>query len=256
MSAIGEEPDMVYYNTTIINNKTDGAVLNDPYIYMNETRDSAIVKNSSDYYFSIVRFTMNGPNKDLPIFIPSIKTGQTKVNLTNYSLVLSCVCQDPHNPTDWITLTSGETFLEFEPEHGQLKNYTPQPPLVRQEASKYYFVYTYNHVVDLVNKTIETAWNNLNTAYKSIHCESTPLPIPQPVLCYNGEQQNNFSLFFDTRGGTEGEMNIKPATASSVLKFLNLYMNKNMWGLFGSFKSLYDPDVGMYRVIVKKYGVG
>lgn len=247
----GDEPDMVYYNTSIINNKTDGAVLNDPYIYMNETRDSPIVRNSSDYYFSIVRFTMNGPNKDLPIFIPSIQTGidQSNVNLTNYSIVLSSQCIDPNNTSQYLTITSGEVFLEFEPEHGQLKNYTPQPPFVRQEASKYYFVYTYNHVVDLVNKTIRVAGDKLNEEYKKIY-PSHDLPILLPVLQYNGEQENNFSLFFDIRGVQES------APATQKLKTLDLYMNQNMWGLFGSFQSLYDPDVGMYRVIVKKYGIG
>jgi len=87
-------PDYLYYNADIINNTTadlvGGAVVADPQVRFNETRDTSLIKNASEYYFSIVRFTMNGPNKDLPLFIPDIQesTGQTNVNLTTYSLAI------------------------------------------------------------------------------------------------------------------------------------------------------------------------
>jgi hypothetical protein len=71
------DPDYVYYNATIINNRTG---LNnysrsaDPEIRFQETRDTPIINDASKYNFSIIRFTMNGPNKDLPLFIPIIRT--------------------------------------------------------------------------------------------------------------------------------------------------------------------------------------
>jgi hypothetical protein len=88
----GELPDYVYYNADIINNTTNDQTNNiankDPQIRFNETRDTAIIKDASQYYFSIIRFTMDGANKDLPLFIPQIQenTGQTNVNLTEYSM--------------------------------------------------------------------------------------------------------------------------------------------------------------------------
>jgi len=91
-----ESPDYIYFNADIINNETKdqaslGVTVQDPQIRFNETRDTAIVKNASEYYFSIVRFTMNGANKDLPLFIPTIQqgTGQRDVNLTTYSVAIS-----------------------------------------------------------------------------------------------------------------------------------------------------------------------
>jgi hypothetical protein len=88
-------PDYLYYNADIINNTTDdqagGVAVQDPNIVFNETRDAALIKDASDYFFSIVRFTMNGPNKDLPLFIPVVQTGtgQTNVDLTTYGLALT-----------------------------------------------------------------------------------------------------------------------------------------------------------------------
>jgi len=87
-----DAPDYVYYNADIINNTTAntllGQAVRDPQIRFNETRDTAIIRNAADYYFSIIRFTMDGANRDLPLFIPNIAegTGQTNVNLTTYSM--------------------------------------------------------------------------------------------------------------------------------------------------------------------------
>jgi len=93
---IGDDasPDYVYYNCDIINNETDnfinGQVVIDPQIRFNETRQAPIISNTEDYHFSIIRFTMNGANRDLPLFIPQIQngTGQTDVNLTVYSMAV------------------------------------------------------------------------------------------------------------------------------------------------------------------------
>ena len=88
-------PDYIYYNADIINNTTadlvNGTTFFDPPVRFNETRDTALVKDASQYHFSIIRFTMDGANKDLPLFIPDIQegTGQTNVNLTSYALALS-----------------------------------------------------------------------------------------------------------------------------------------------------------------------
>jgi len=90
-----DAPDYVYYNADIINNTTQntfgGQAIKDPQIRFNETRDTAIIRNAADYYFSIIRFTMDGANRDLPLFIPNIAegTGQNNVNLTTYAMAVS-----------------------------------------------------------------------------------------------------------------------------------------------------------------------
>lgn len=90
-----DDPDYVYYNADIVNNTTDdqtstGDAIQDPNIVFNEQRDFPIIKDISKYNFSIVRFTMNGANLDLPLFIPNIRegTGQTNVNLTTYGMAI------------------------------------------------------------------------------------------------------------------------------------------------------------------------
>jgi len=118
-----DAPDYVYYNADIINNNTlntvGGRAIKDPQIRFNETRDTAIIRNAADYYFSIIRFTMDGANRDLPLFIPNIQegTGQTNVNLTSYSMAVSF--QQLLNFNGTPTLVFGvppQRFIEYEPE--------------------------------------------------------------------------------------------------------------------------------------------
>lgn len=137
---VGEDglPDIVYYNADIINNNTgdisNGTAVIDPPIRFNETRDKALIEDISKYHFSIIRFTMNGPNKTLPLFIPNIQdgTGQSNVNLTEYALAI------PYKQ-DWVVTIAGvptprtfnivpaPRFIIYEPET-QNTDVAPVPP--------------------------------------------------------------------------------------------------------------------------------
>lgn len=125
-----QSPDIIYLNADIINNNTgvyNYSQLGDPQIRFNENRDTPILKDSSLYNFSIVRFTMNGAGKDLPLFIPTILTNGNNlgndgltpnVNLTAYSTTI-CANLTQNNgagtPTT-ISVYSPETFVIFIPE--------------------------------------------------------------------------------------------------------------------------------------------
>ena len=224
------EPEIVYYNADIINNKTEDLTHIEPLTTFNESRDSPIIRNTSNYTFSIVRFTMNGPNKELPIFMPSIRTGQSDINLTNYSLRLDISV----NGTNY---TSDELDIYFRTETG-LYQRVPSPPLKIQDVTNYYFVYTYNHWVDIINEHITKAYN---TVLSLAGVTDTP-PVGKPVLRWNGASENTFSLFFNIKGNTATEV--------------NLYFNKNLYGLFASFYSVFDNHYEMYQIVNKLNNVG
>jgi hypothetical protein len=135
-----------YYNADIINdeivnqfnyNNNGLTAVIDPDIVFNETRATPILKNAADYVFSIVRFTMNGANRDLPLFIPSIQqgTGQTDVNATVYSMAV------PASFT--FTTATGNTTLQLNPPSRYISYYpeTQNPilaPLPRSMANLNY----------------------------------------------------------------------------------------------------------------------
>lgn len=140
------EPDYLYYNVSIINNNANdlaaGEAVQDPPIAFNETRDTYLIKNSSDYYFSIVRFAMAGPGLDLPLFIPDIQvgTGQINQNLTSYALATtykqtwSLTTSTGAVVSKEFIITPGPVFVLWEPEN---KN-NVIAPLPRSVASPNY----------------------------------------------------------------------------------------------------------------------
>jgi hypothetical protein len=117
------DPDLIYYNASIINNTTDdsldGNAVLDPPVKFNETRAQPIIRDASQYQFSIMRFVINGANKDLPLFIPSIQssTGQTDVDLTEYGLGISIAIPLPTGSTQPIAnLAPPLTYIRWTPE--------------------------------------------------------------------------------------------------------------------------------------------
>ncbi len=133
------DPDIIYYNASIVNNNTDdvngasGANIIDPPITFNETRETAIVRDASKYQFSIIRFVVSGGNLDLPLFCPAIQsgTGQTDVNLTEYGCAIT---YSDSTGTNNLVAAKGLSYVEWSPEY---KN-PATAPLPRSTASPDY----------------------------------------------------------------------------------------------------------------------
>lgn len=68
------DPDYIYYNADIVNNSEQDLAIAfpDPELKFDDGRTSTLIANPQDYQFSIIRFTMDGANLDLPMFIPEI----------------------------------------------------------------------------------------------------------------------------------------------------------------------------------------
>jgi len=230
----GADSDMIYYNASIVaSQQSDINPSALPIqIRFNETRDAPIVKNASDYYFSIIRFSMNGPNKNLPLFIPIIQTNgfnysaQNNPNLTIY--YVSIPYQRTWYYTNTISATTTKTFTIIPPSTPLLYIPETQNTLVapvptpsasgfaKQDLStRYYWVYTYKHWVDLVNNTIRQAmlavYNQFQTTWNNdpdIDLTVSPFPYPTfldflaahdvPFLKYD-EQTKLFEIYGDTR---------------------------------------------------------
>lgn len=177
-----DAPDYVYYNADIVNNTTQntfgGTAVKDPQIRFNETRDTALIRNAADYYFSIIRFTMDGANKDLPLFIPSIQegTGQTNPNLSVYALSVGYQ-QAFTNATQTFTLTSlpPPRYIQYVPET-QNASAAPTPRLLSAQTFQGQYVNTRGYQLDDIVSLIPA-----NPLYNSwldapFYSPITPLP--------------------------------------------------------------------------------
>jgi hypothetical protein len=160
------DPDIVYYNADIVADAFSPASLGldkDPVIRFQETRSIPLLNDISKYMFSIIRFTMDGAGKDLPIFIPSINDTQPDINLTDYSvsMVYTVYYKNPVSGANEEKTFTAQRFIYYQPE--TVNAPIPQPPntvlkdgtYVGQDLrGRYYWVYTYDHWTNLCNKAL------------------------------------------------------------------------------------------------------
>ena len=230
----GADSELIYYNANIINNQQrDPDTQSEPApIRFNETRDAPIIHDASLYNYSIIRFSMNGPNKNLPLFIPLIQTNgfaysfQNVPNLTVYyvsipyqrSWTYTNVSGVAQTKTFTIAPQSSPIIYRPEIQNTQIAPIPLVPPtgIIKQDlSSRYYWVYTYKHFVDLINETFQAAMLLTYTSFQSAWNADTsidqavsPFPYPTfasflldhdlPSIKYN-EETKLFQIFGDTR---------------------------------------------------------
>lgn len=261
-------PDYIYYNADIINAgfSDTGLAVPDPQIRFNETRDTSLIKDASQYNFSIIRFAMNGANLDLPLFIPQVQldpfpfVGDT-TNLTTYGVALAfqqTFATNLGNRT--ITLAPPQTFVIYESEtKNERLAPLPRKPTTaggQDLSSRYYWVYSYEHWIDLCNTALSTAFNSLFTAFGVAWAAlgvATPNPYPTlasfsaicnpPTIAYD-EKSFLMTIYGDTRGfgeyipatGNGAYVPVPPALTSPQFR---LFFNTNMFGLFTNYLNTY-----------------
>lgn len=265
------DADYIYYNGSIINYRssdlTSGITIPDPPARFNETRDTSIISDASKYNFSIVRFQMDGPNRNLPLFIPDIQENQPNVNLTSYGVVMSF-------QQEWITalglqsfqITPQQTFVTWSPEIiNSVLAPTPSSPVVRQDlTSQYYWCKTYDHWLQQCNLALQANWaSNAASVWGLWQAEwiarglpgaGDPFPYPtvqdflqaypSPIIEFN-PTTNLFSIQATSDCFGQRVLPFTPIPyAPGVPQPLNppsarLFFNSNMAGLFANFQSLY-----------------
>lgn len=148
--SVSSSDDRIYYNVVMPYRPT---VMNtSPMIYQEEL-SQALLTNPSDYYLSIVRFTI--PTQNIPIFIAQVRPfPNTDLNSLIYSVTLT-----------WNGFTSGQTFLQYlttSPNALQSRPLTMDHP--EADKTPYYYVFTYTQFLLMINNALQTAFTALGTA--------------------------------------------------------------------------------------------
>jgi hypothetical protein len=236
------EPDYVYFNADIVCNRTiDQGLGTDPLARFNESRDTAIINDASKYHFSIIRFACNGIGKDLPIFIPVIKVGQSNPNLTVYSTTLTSTVAYDIGGTVYTGNFKSQQFVQYISE--SVNAPLPPPPIEKQNINtKYYFVYTYQHWVDLVNNAFNSAVADIQSQFATFWTASggvgtaPTLTTKAPYLKYD-TSSGLFSIYTDKYG--YGGADRTSAGSATDNENFELYFNSNMFGLLTNFNNEY-----------------
>jgi len=190
--------DKIYYNIEIANpvsNNKDFEVAT--YV---ENRVQSILDVPEDYYLTIASFEI--PGSSIPILICPIQLNQANPNLSIYSVCLN------YNNVDYfqnIIFQTSSPFLPiFPPNTPRWSNNDP-----------YYWIYSYQWFMNLVNDALFNAYTALNIANPGVFPSSAQ-------LLFNA-QTSLFSLIVPFDFAALG---------------VGLYMNNELYQLFNSFPAL------------------
>ena len=110
----------------------------------NQTKTEPLLDNPSDYYLSLVRWKV--PAFDFPLLIFPIQNNQANPNLSQYSITFE-------------TATDTYQFFLFFTNRGSFP--PPLNAIPEQKNTFYYFVYEYQHIVDIVNHAFQMCHDNV-----------------------------------------------------------------------------------------------
>jgi hypothetical protein len=116
-----------------------------------ENLTQPLIQNPSDYYITVARFSI--PGTSIPIFSMDIIPNQIDPNLTPYSFCLSYLGND--FPAILEYFSTGNTPVPP----------APRPGVFQDRMSRYYYVYEYSHMIQMMNITLNTAFLALKAAF-------------------------------------------------------------------------------------------
>lgn len=148
-----DDSDNVYMNLLVSNNFTpDGGYELKRAEYLEE-RQIPIIERASDYYLSIIRFTV--PTGNVPLFVFNIEEGQTQ-NDIDLGVYKVCLEDGPGNISTEI--------VRFLPTRNDVPFPQPpsaNPPYYTQAESPYYYVYDINKMLEMINNALAAALSGL-----------------------------------------------------------------------------------------------
>jgi hypothetical protein len=238
-------PSIAYYNFSIVDNRiVDEGLDRVPLARFNEQRSDYIIPDASHYFFSIMRISLNGPQRLLPCLLPRIQIGQSNIDLTAYSISQQL---DVAYLVGGVNLTN--TFYATENIIYQTSSSnanTPLPPLTQVDLnSNYYYVYEYQQMVNMVNTTFVTLLANLQAQFAvwwTANGGVGPAPALQTQALKMTYDPNTklFSINADTYGWGEADSITTTTSNVNTGENFRLFFNSNMYGLFSYWPGFLD----------------
>ena len=221
----------VYYDLNIVNNNQD-AKTEPPRLVFNDIRNSNILSNPSDYYLSVVRFTLQTANS-IPIWIPEIDvTDNLMADKTIYSFTLK-----------YNGFSSDQRYVYYEAEN----NLAPPVMPIRPGDSynlPYYYVSNFDHVVEMLNGALSASFADL---YVKVLNGGGNMPSNNPPFIEWNFETGKMIFNADVLGYNVDQ---------SALGHIEIYCNTSMKVLLSGFRSrlvtVDSPDGSNYKLIIKK----
>lgn len=231
-----DSSDLVYYNIIM----TCQVAKSNTLAAYEETRTQPIIENPSDYYMSIVRFSIDGSN--IPIAVCPVIPNPGNPNDINYT---------PFSVTLQYGGVNYTAQLIFIPE--LQTSIQPQPPTSTSQdtTTQYYYMYTYTTLVVMINNALQAAMTALKTAVPALNNVVTPYFIYERT-------QEKFALVVQntTVSGTnvfQSQFNgsgIPLVGSSQAAGMINIFLNSRIYQYFDSIESYIYPDTVLSNLML------
>jgi hypothetical protein len=209
-------PDKSYYDITITN--LGSVTAPPPLCNFQETRNTPFVQNPELYWCSVLRFTID--TQSLPSFVCEIQRNQGDVNLSVYEIILSYSYNG--------VIYDGVSYLEWIPQDKSAP--LPIPPNstitgLQDLSSAYYFSYSYQYFINLLNNSFIQAYDNLSALV--IGAGGVLPSAYQPTMTF--DTNSNVAIITADVAGY---------LTQSVNK-IKIFFNPSLYQLFSSFNALF-----------------
>jgi hypothetical protein len=226
-----KDPSQKYYNILVKNNNTGYDSSGNPVPYTNavdlsfeQTRTIPYINHPRDFYMSVVGFEMD--TQSIPVFICDPIVGQSNVNDTVYTITMNYITNSGLNNK------VVQQRVQWSPED---KSATQPTGLVPDSYNMdpYYYAYTYQHFIALVNKALDDCWTAL-----AIPVSSPPNPNTlRAFISLEGDKvilnAQNALCLTDSSGNIANNNNtLVKATG------IKIYFNTELYNLFSSFEAI------------------
>ena len=237
-----------YYSITVTN---DDSVSTAPLqLQYSETRTEPLISNPSNWFFSIIRFTID--TIGLPVFIPQIDLTSTtnavptpfSPSTTIYTITLTYTYTDQSTYLS-TTYCSAATPVPWYPEAINSQVPFNDPTFLTQDnSSTWYYCYSYQYWINMVNQAFTSAYNSLNDVVTD-----AGLVLPSsnpPFMSWNASEAIailNCDIGTETTGGyltlySDGNTSVcDPNTGINAFNYnqISIFFNSALYNLFNSF---------------------
>ena len=224
MSTKNKDPSQKYYNILVKNNNTgydkNGNTLpatNSVELTFEQTRTIPYINSPRDFYMSVVGFEMD--TQAVPVFICDPIVGSSDINETVYTITMEY--------SNALGTTSQQLKIQWFPEDASAT--VPTAPVSdKYNMDYYYYAYTYQHLINVVNKGLQDCWTSLSIT-----------PVINESSIFMTLEDNRVTLYANKQLCMTNSTGIPINNAGTALgTYVKVYFNTELSNLFSSLETI------------------
>jgi len=227
-----KDPSQKYYNILVKNNNTgfdkDGNAISTTgavELSFEQTRTIPYIHYPRDFFMSVVAFEMD--TQSVPVFIADPIVGQSDINKLVYTITME------YQPSPTAPHTVLQQNVAWFPEDASATAPTGNVPDA-YNMDPYYYAYTYQHLINVINATLQNMWSTLGSPFSSTNESSIFLTL----------ENNMVSLYANKFLCQTNSLGVPVSTSGlpTSSKWIKVYFNSELYNLFSSLEAIKQPQ--------------